>query len=275
MTDTYAVMGNPIGHSKSPSIHTHFAEQLGERLTYDAILVELDGFQEAVRTFRARGGLGLSVTVPFKESACALARRLRPRAATAGAANTLWFDNDDGVVADNTDGLGLTTDLVRAFGTEIRGARILMLGAGGAARGALGALLDQEPDSLVIANRTVAKAESLAGLIDGHPEVLGRGFDDLEGFEFDIVINATSASLSGDVPPIAPRLMTGNVWVYDMMYGPTPTAFLAWAERNGARRLADGLGMLVEQAAEAFFLWRGARPETLPVLRRLRDEISR
>ncbi len=274
MTDSYAVMGNPIGHSLSPAIHAQFAEQLGEHLTYEAILVELDGFSQAVHDFHARGGRGLSVTVPFKETAWSLALRRCPRAEIAGAANTLWFDENGVIIADNTDGVGLTTDLMRALDVEIRGARVLMLGAGGAARGALGALLEEAPAHLVIANRTPAKAHTLADLIGGHDEVVGCGYDELGSFEFDIIINATSASLAGEVPRIPVGTLSRSVCCYDMMYGATPTVFLTWARQNGATRLSDGLGMLVEQAAQAFYLWRGVRPQTLPVLSQLRHRIG-
>jgi shikimate dehydrogenase len=264
MTDRYAVFGHPIAHSKSPQIHAAFARQTGQDMTYEAILAPLDGFAESVAAFIATGGRGANVTVPFKEAAFKLADRLSPRAQRAGAVNTLTFDGD-GILGDNTDGAGLVADLTRNLGCALAGKRILLLGAGGAARGVIEPLLDLQPAALVIANRTVSRAQELA-------EIFGRGvtasgFDDLDT-PFDVVINATAASLAGELPPLSPTLFTQDTLAYDMMYG-RDTPFLAFARTQDART-ADGLGMLVEQAAEAFHLWRGVRPDTAPVIAGLR-----
>jgi shikimate dehydrogenase len=264
MTDRYAVFGHPIAHSKSPQIHTAFARQTGQDMTYEAILAPLDGFADSVAAFIAAGGRGANVTVPFKEEAFRLASRLSPRAQRAGAVNTLSFDAD-GILGDNTDGAGLVADLTRNLNCTIVGKRVLLLGAGGAARGVIEPLLDQQPAALVIANRTVSRAEELA-------ELFGRGVRacgfDAANTPFDLVINATAASLAGDLPPLSPRVFTPDTMAYDMMYG-RDTPFLDFARTHGART-ADGLGMLVEQAAEAFHLWRGVRPDTAPVIAALR-----
>jgi len=260
MTDRYAVFGHPIAHSKSPQIHTAFARQTGQDMTYEAILAPLDGFAESVAAFIAAGGRGANVTVPFKEEAFKLANRLSPRAQRAGAVNTLMFDAD-GILGDNTDGAGLVADLTRNLHSALSGKHVLLLGAGGAARGVIEPLLDQQPAALVIANRTVSRAKELA-------ELFGRGVRacgfDAADTPFDLVINATAASLAGDLPPLSPRVFTADTLAYDMMYG-RDTPFLGFARTHGART-ADGLGMLVEQAAEAFCLWRGVRPNTAPVI---------
>jgi len=264
MTDRYAVFGHPIAHSKSPQIHTAFARQTGQDMTYEAILAPLDGFADSVAAFIAAGGRGANVTVPFKEEAFRLASRLSPRAQRAGAVNTLNFDAD-GILGDNTDGAGLVADLTRNLHCTIVGKRVLLLGAGGAARGVIEPLLDQQPAALVIANRTVSRAEELAELFSRG--VRACGFDAADT-PFDLVINATAASLAGDLPPLSPRVFTPDTMAYDMMYG-RDTPFLDFARTHGART-ADGLGMLVEQAAEAFHLWRGVRPDTAPVIAALR-----
>ena len=264
MTDRYAVFGHPIAHSKSPQIHAAFARQTGQDMTYEAILAPLDGFADSVAAFIAAGGRGANVTVPFKEEAFRLASRLSPRAQRAGAVNTLSFDAD-GILGDNTDGAGLVADLSRNLHCTIAGKRVLLLGAGGAARGVIEPLLDQQPAALVIANRTVSRAEELAELFDRG--VTACGFDGVTT-PFDLVINATAASLAGDLPPLSPRVFTPDTLAYDMMYG-RDTPFLDFARTHGART-ADGLGMLVEQAAEAFCLWRGVRPDTAPVIAALR-----
>ena len=269
MTDRYCVFGNPIGHSKSPAIHALFARQTGEDITYEALLAPLDGFAEAVRGFLAAGGRGANVTVPFKEEAFRLCDRRTPRALEAGAVNTLTFGNE-GITGDNTDGAGLVTDLTGNLGATLDGARILLLGAGGAARGAIGPLLAENPAALVIANRTAAKAEALAGDFSAHGTITGCGYGALAGQHFDLVINATSASLAGEIPPLPTGTYNAESLAYDMMYGKGDTPFLAAARAQGVHRLADGLGMLVEQAAEAFFFWRGVRPQTAPVLAVLR-----
>jgi len=265
MTDRYAVFGHPIAHSKSPQIHAAFARQTGQDMRYEAILAPLEGFADSVSAFIAAGGRGANVTIPFKEEAFRLANRLSPRAQRAGAVNTLVFDAD-GILGDNTDGAGLVADLSRNLHRTLAGKRILLLGAGGAARGVIEPLLEQQPAELVIANRTVRRAEELAELF-GHG-VRACGFDAADT-PFDVVINATAASLAGDLPPLSPQVFTVDTLAYDMMYG-RDTPFLTFARTHGAST-ADGLGMLVEQAAEAFYLWRGVRPDTAPVIAALRE----
>jgi shikimate dehydrogenase len=264
MTDRYAVFGHPIAHSKSPLIHAAFARQTGQDMTYEAILTPTDGFADSVARFIAAGGRGANVTVPFKEQAFALANRLSPRAQRAGAVNTLSF-GANGILGDNTDGAGLVADLARNLRRPPAAKRILLLGAGGAARGVIGPLLDQHPAALVIANRTVSRAQELAELFGRG--VAACGFAALEA-PFDLVINATAASLAGELPPLSPRVFSCDTLAYDMMYG-RDTPFLAFARTHGAAT-ADGLGMLVEQAAEAFYLWRGVRPDTAPIIASLR-----
>jgi shikimate dehydrogenase len=274
--DRYAVIGNPISHSKSPAIHARFAAQTGQALSYEALLAPLDGFADAVRAFREAGGRGMNVTVPFKLEAFALAERHSPRARAAGAVNTLAFDAE-GIFGDNTDGAGLVRDLTHNLGCELAGRRILLLGAGGAARGALLPLLGTQPASLTLANRTVARAEALAADFaerDTRIPLDACGFNDLAGRQFDVVINATAASLADEAPPLPAGLYAAGALAYDMMYGRGDTPFLAAARRDGAAGLADGLGMLVEQAAESFQLWRGVRPDTAPVLAALRAQIG-
>ena len=272
MPDRYAVFGNPIAHSKSPRIHAAFAAQTGQSLTYEALLAPLDGFARAVAEFRHAGGRGANVTVPFKEQAHALCDHLSARAEAAGAVNTLTF-SEDGVWGDNTDGIGLVNDLVGNLGFALAGRRILLMGAGGAARGVVLPLLEQAPSEVFIVNRTAAKAVELArhfngpGSRHGAAGLRGGGYEELSG-RYDLVINATAASLAGDLPPLPAGLFAEGALAYDMMYG-KDTPFLAFAAGEGARG-ADGLGMLVEQAAEAFFLWRGARPATKPVIDLLR-----
>lgn len=263
MTDRYAVFGHPIAHSKSPQIHAAFARQTGQDMSYEAILAPRDGFASSVAAFIAAGGRGANVTVPFKEDAYRLASRLSPRAQRAGAVNTLVFD--DGILGDNTDGAGLVADLTRNLHCALAGKRILLVGAGGAARGVIDPLLDQTPAEFVIANRTVSRAQELADLFGRG--IRACGFDAADT-PFDLVINATAASLAGKLPPLSPRIFTAGTLAYDMMYG-RDTPFLAFARSHGAAT-ADGLGMLVEQAAEAFYLWRGVRPDTAPVIAALR-----
>jgi len=265
MTDRYAVFGHPIAHSKSPLIHAQFARQTGQDMIYEAILAPLDGFAESLAQFGAAGGCGANVTVPFKEQAFSLAKTRTPRAELAGAVNTLIIE-DGALRGDNTDGAGLVADLTRNLGLSLGGKRILLLGAGGAARGVVGPLLDQEPARLVIANRTASKALDLAKHFDRGVE--GCGLDEADT-PFDLVINATAASLEGQLPPLCPEIFGPGSLAYDMMYG-TDTLFLQFARSHGAET-ADGLGMLVEQAAEAFHLWRGVRPDTRPVIATLRS----
>ncbi|MBP6708935.1 MAG: shikimate dehydrogenase [Candidatus Accumulibacter sp.] len=270
MSDRYCIFGNPVDHSRSPTIHAAFAAQCHQDLTYEAILAPTDAFVATVQRFATAGGRGANVTVPFKEEACRLATRLTPRAELAGAVNTLLFDAQQRL-GDNTDGAGLLRDLTRNLGYRIAGKRLLVLGAGGAARGVLGPLLDAGPESLLIANRTAGKAHALAQRFAATAPLRGGGYPDLAGQSFDLVINATSASLGGELPPVPAGVFAPGSLAYDMMYGQSAMPFLVFAERQGAAQLADGIGMLVEQAAEAFALWRGVRPDTAPVMALLRN----
>lgn len=271
MPDRYAVIGNPIAHSKSPRIHAAFARQTGQDLEYGRILGDLDDFTGDVRRFFATGGRGLNVTVPFKAQAWSLADERTPRAELAGAVNTLIGLGHARLRGDNTDGVGLVRDLVENHGLRLTGTRILLLGAGGAARGVLLPLLETRPARLIIANRTLAKAVELARLGAAHGVVEARGFDELSGEHCDLIINATAAGLRGESPPIPGSCLAPGGWTYDMLYGDTPTPFCRWGREQGAAQALDGLGMLVEQAAEAFWLWRGVRPETRPVIAALRE----
>ncbi|MFP3874860.1 MAG: shikimate dehydrogenase [Thiohalophilus sp.] len=270
--DDYAVMGNPVAHSKSPRIHTLFAEQTGEPVHYQAIQVDPGGFAQAVGNFDASGGKGLNITVPFKQEAWALVSERSERAERAGAVNTIKFENGK-LFGDNTDGIGLVNDLLN-HRIPIKGKNILLMGAGGAARGVLAPLLEQQPAQLVIANRTAEKARELAGAFSDLGRLEGSGYEALEGKQFDLVINATAASLQGELPPLPDNLLAEGAACYDMMYGSEPTTFMRWASAHGAATVLDGLGMLVEQAAESFYLWRGVRPETRSVIEQLRREMS-
>lgn len=271
MTDHYAVMGNPVGHSKSPRIHAAFAQQTQQDLDYDALLVETGTFRARVEQFFSGGGKGLNITVPFKQEAWELAHVRSPQAELAGAVNTLLQHADGCLHGHNTDGSGLVRDITQNHHGVLRGKSILVLGAGGATRGILLPLLEQEPTRICIANRTLSKAKELAGLFKSRGNVSAHGFDGLKGQNFDWVLNATAASLQGELPPLPPSLIHAQSWCYDLMYGSEPTIFCRWAVQQGAQRALDGLGMLVEQAAEAFWLWRGVRPDTAPVLRSLRE----
>jgi shikimate dehydrogenase len=268
--DQYAVMGNPVAHSKSPQIHMLFAAQTRQDMAYRAILVERGGLQRAVAAFVSAGGRGLNITVPFKEDAWTLAAQRSARAERAGAVNTLVLEDTGNHYGDNTDGAGLVRDLRDNHGVTLQHARLLLLGAGGAARGVIEPLLQARPGLLVIANRTPGKAVELARAFCDLGHVEGCGLPDLEGQPFDIIINATSASLAGEVPALPDRIVTPASCCYDMMYGDRPTAFMDWAQARGAALALDGLGMLVEQAAESFFLWRKVRPDTAPVIAALR-----
>jgi shikimate dehydrogenase len=268
VSDLYCVIGNPIGHSKSPDIHAAFALQTGQDIRYERCLAPLDGFAATVADLVAAGCKGANVTVPFKLDAAAIATVLSARAEAAGAVNTLSFA-DGRIEGDNTDGAGLVRDITANAGFAIAGTRVLLLGAGGAARGAILPLLDQGPQELVIANRTRAGADALAARFAGPGRLVSAcEFADLGG-QFDLVINATSASLAGAMPPLPAAIFTPRTLALDMMYGNNPTLFMAFASGCGAIA-RDGLGMLVEQAAEAFALWRGVRPETATILERMR-----
>ncbi len=269
--DSYAVMGNPVAHSKSPIIHTLFADSTNQNLRYTAILVDVGGFQEAVNEFFANGDLGLSITIPFKEEAWWLAQRLTPRAKKAGAVNTLWQDEQGLLHGDNTDGAGLITDLKTNHGINIKGARILILGAGGAVRGVLGPVLNEQPAEVVIANRTLTKANALVSRFSEEP-VSASDYEHLVG-RFDLVINGTAASLQGEMPPLPAHTIDHKTCCYDMMYSPGETVFNRWCREHGAGKTIDGLGMLVEQAAEQFTLWRGIRPDSARALDLLRNEM--
>lgn len=265
MTDRYAVVGNPIAHSKSPLIHAEFARQTGQDISYTTLLAPLDGFAATVRAFQAEGGKGLNVTVPFKQEAWKLATSLTQRAELAQAVNTLKFEGGT-ILGDNTDGAGLVRDITANLGFKIQGKRILLMGAGGAARGVILPLLEQYPALFAIANRTPDKAHELAQLFLPHGDISSGEYASLAGCHFDLVINATSSSLAGELPPLPASVFSPGSLAYDMMYGKGLTPFLEFAQANGAAQLADGLGMLVEQAAESFFLWRGVRPDTQPVM---------
>lgn len=273
-TDLYVVLGNPIAHSQSPFIHARFAEQTGQSLRYERRLVPLDGLQRALDGLLAEGARGANVTVPFKQEAWRLCESRGPVAERAGAVNTLLFGADRSIHGENTDGAGLLRDLGANLGVALEGCRILLLGAGGAARGVLQPLLAAAPQALWIANRTAARAADLARDFADFGPVSGCGFDALPSTRFDLVINATSASLAGRLPPLDPALVGAATLCYDMAYGKGPTPFVAWARQVGAGRAVDGLGMLVEQAAESFHLWRGVRPRTGPVLEALRRIVS-
>lgn len=268
--DQYAVMGNPIGHSKSPKIHTLFAVQTGQSLEYRAILVEPGHFASAADAFRDAGGRGLNVTVPFKQDAWRYVDKRGGCTERAGAVNTILFREDGSACGENTDGVGLVRDLKFNHGFDPAGKRILLLGAGGAARGVLPSLLDEKPEVLVIANRTPTRAMELAVMFSDRGPVSGCGFDELPGRSFDLIINATAAGLSDAIPPLPDGILNKGGWCYDMVYGDKPTAFVRWGQVQSAACAVDGLGMLVEQAAESFYLWRGVRPQTAPVIAALR-----
>lgn len=263
-------MGNPVAHSKSPQIHARFAEQTGQALSYEAILVEAGQLAHAVAEFHNARGKGLNITVPFKLDAWALADSRSPRAEIAGSVNTLLWKDNDTLFGDNTDGAGLVRDLTANHTIALEGKAVLLLGAGGAARGVLQPLLEQNPAKLFIANRTAGKAVSLAARFLDYGPVSGGGFDALQGDAYDIIINATAAGLSAEVPPLPDDCLVMGGVCYDMMYASEPTAFVRWGNAHNAAASIDGLGMLVEQAAESFFLWRGIRPETGSVIEAIR-----
>ncbi len=273
MLDQYAVFGNPIAHSKSPQIHTWFAQQTNQLLEYRAILAPENDFEASANTFFAQGGLGANVTVPFKLDALVFANTLSPRARRAGAVNTLQKGKNNQIYGDNTDGIGLVRDLTNNLNFSLAGKKVLLLGAGGAARGVVEPLLNAGIAQLKIANRTPEKAQQLVNIFHGlQPEaqVTSGNWESLQASQYDLVLNATSSSLAGDLPPLPDDLFTDESLAYDLMYSQQATPFMLWAKAQGATKVADGLGMLVEQAAEAFFLWRQVRPATQPVLKRLR-----
>lgn len=273
--DLYCVMGNPVEHSKSPWIHARFAELTGQRLRYEKRLIPLGGFAQAVRAFRAEGGKGCNVTVPFKLESPALVTRLTPRAALAQASNTLRFDADE-ALGDNTDGIGLVNDIQRNAGVELAGRDVLLVGAGGAAAGALGPLIEAKPGRIVVANRTQDRAQAL---VERHGTLAARHGVDVSASNlsvagaFDVVVNATASSMSGAGVPLTASVLKPRALACDLMYGPAAAGFVTWAQEHGATG-RDGLGMLVEQAAEAFLLWRGVRPPSAQVLTELRATLA-
>lgn len=274
MTNRYAVTGNPVDHSKSPQIHAAFASQTGENLSYTKLLLPVDGFKEGAEDFFAQGGKGLNVTVPFKLQAWELSALRSQRAERAGAVNTLLQDRDGKIIGDTTDGTGLVRDLCDNYKIQIESKTLLILGAGGAVRGVLSELLEKKPRRIIIANRTVKKAKLLAEQFSDIGCLYGCGFDELAGQQTDLIINGTSASLQGELPALPDDLIHENSICYDMMYSAHETVFNRWARERGAAITLDGLGMLVEQAAESFFIWRGVRPQTTPVIEQLRSELT-
>ncbi len=272
--DRYAVFGNPIKQSRSPAIHAAFAEQCGQAMQYRAVRVAPDGFANAATTFFAGGGKGLNVTVPFKEDAFRFASRLSDRAKRAGAVNTLTLAADGGIEGDNTDGVGLVRDMVANLGWMVQGLRILIIGAGGAVRGVLEPLLRERPSEILIVNRTASRAEQLAAEFSDLGGVSGGSYAMIGERQFDLVINASSAGLAGEMPDVPSSLLTERSCCYDMIYGSQPTPFMRWAASHAAWSVADGLGMLVEQAAQSFYIWRGLRPETQSVISRIRQSMD-
>ncbi len=273
--DQYAVIGNPIKHSKSPIIHAMFAQQTNDLMCYDAIFSSLDGFVDRVKEFQQQGGKGLNITVPFKEQAWELADELSDYAQSSGAVNTFMFNQDGSIYGANTDGIGLVRDLKERYQIDLTHKRVLLLGAGGAAKGVMQPLLEAGIKALVIANRTEQRAETLATNFVNCAkelgcEIRGGSYNDLRGQKpFDLIINATAASLQGIMPPMPASCLYDKSACYDLMYGGQPTAFESWCKNNGAALVMNGLGMLVEQAAESYSIWRGRLPETKPVLENL------
>ncbi len=270
--DLYAVVGNPIEHSLSPIIHTQFAEQSQQNIKYSTHLAKISQFNQHLFLLKKQGFKGLNITVPFKIDAYNVCDELSPRAQDAKAVNTLFLRDDDTIAGDNTDGVGLVRDLMHNYQILLKNRKVLILGAGGAVRGALGPLLVQSPSLLMVANRTVEKAEALVNDFKEIGKIEACGYDDLNNEQFDLIINGTSAGLTGEIPPIPTTILGPNSICYDMVYNRNKdTAFVTWAKENGVSQAYDGLGMLVEQAAEAFSLWRGIKPETAPVINHLRS----
>ena len=270
--DQYAVFGFPIKHSKSPQIHRLFAEQTQQRLEYTAQEVPAELFRDAVNTFFSKGGKGLNCTLPLKELAWAYADQNTGRANRSKAVNTLIMQKDGTILGDNTDGCGLISDLTYNYGVLLENTRILILGAGGATRGIIAPILERSPTQLVITNRTPERAANLANEFNKLGNITGCGFPDTYGHQFDLIINATSASLYDELPPLADDLLVEGGVGYDLAYAKKPTSFVRWCVAHKAKKSLDGLGMLVEQAAESFFLWRGIRPLTKPVIAKLNEE---
>lgn len=275
--DRYAVFGNPIAHSKSPRLQSLFAAQTGEDIQYTAQLVDKDHFTPAADAFFASGGKGLNITVPFKEDAFHYAKQLTPRAQLAGAVNTLLVASDGTITGDNTDGAGIVDDMRNNLDWQLYDKTILIVGAGGAVRGIIEPLIKERPNRITIVNRTVEKAQALCDMFSSQYSAMSAcGFDELKSSTaFDIVINGTSASLSGELPPLPASIVHAQSACYDMMYGADKTIFMRWAEQAGAKHIADGLGMLVCQGAESFKQWRGKTPETSSVIATIRRELTR
>jgi len=269
--DNYAVIGNPISHSKSPKIHMEFAKQAHQNIIYTAIESPLNGFIETLKEFEAAGGKGCNITLPFKKEAYKIATEQSELVQQAGAANTLVFRKNNEIYADNTDGPGLVQDITNNHHYILRQKNVLIIGAGGSVKCITGPLLAQAPARVIIANRTAEKAIAIAKQFEMHGEIDGMGLHEIPEEEtFDLIINATSASITGHIPNISSNLIGKRTWCYDLFYSNEPTAFLMWAEHHGAEECVDGLGMLVEQAAIAFYLWRGVYPDTKPVIEMLR-----
>ncbi|MCS3904297.1 shikimate dehydrogenase [Methylohalomonas lacus] len=268
--DHYCVIGNPVSHSLSPQIHRAFAEQTGEAIDYQAVLVETDAFADSVRALRDQGLRGANITLPFKHEAWALCDRRSARAERAGAVNTLSCSDAGLFDGDNTDGIGLLRDLRDNQGVELADRDILIAGAGGAVAGIIDSLFDARPASITIANRSLDKARQIAARFADRGRIQALAYAELGERAFPLIINGTSLSLQGQLPALPERVLAPGGFVYDMMYQHEPTCFMRWAEQHGAAASADGLGMLVEQAAEAFALWRGVRPDSRPVIAQLR-----
>ena len=269
--DRYALFGNPIGQSKSPFIHSQFALQCNQSMQYDAILAPAEGFADSWHNFVASGGKGGNVTVPFKQQAFQLAEILSARAQQAGAVNTLYINNDGQLCGDNTDGIGLVADLTR-LGVNLAGCTVLLLGAGGASRGVIGPLLDAGVKKLVLANRTADKAQRIAANFDSR--VCACGLTNIPEHAYSLIINATSTGLAGGRPDLDPQHLKYCQLAYDMVYGAEPTAFMRWAKQQGVARQADGLGMLLSQAAAAFAIWRGVVPDIEPAMAALKQQLT-
>ncbi len=274
--NNYAVFGNPIKHSKSPQIHSLFARQVGISLNYQAIEVPLENFSEYVKSFSSQKGKGLNITVPFKEEAFSLCDTLTQRAKSSGSVNTIWFDEHKNIHGDTTDGKGLINDLTINHGIDISSKSVLILGAGGSVKAILEPLFAQKPDQIVIANRTVSRAEQLAEKFSDQGNIEAYSYAELSSdlfakCSYDLIINATSLSLAGELPPIPATVIKNNTCCYDLMYSDTETIFMKWATEQGTLKVIDGLGMLVEQAAESFFIWHDVKPDTAAVIKTLRE----
>ena len=270
--DQYAVFGHPINHSKSPRIHQLFAQQTEQNLVYKAQDVPAESFNQSIDTFFTQGGKGINCTVPLKELAYQRADSLSERAQFSKAVNTLVLQEDGTLYGDNTDGIGLVTDLTDNHSITLLNSRILILGAGGASRGIIEPLIKKSPSCLIIANRTVEKAITLSDEFSQLGDISGCGYDELKEKKFDLILNATSASLTGKIPKITENILAKNACCYDLAYSNQQTAFVKWGFTHGAKKNLDGLGMLIEQAAEAFFIWRGVRPKTSAVIELLNSE---